>query len=131
MFPWKPAGEAFFGFDMAVGHSRLVIVEGMFDAIRVGPGALSLLGKGITDTRLDLLRELKRKGAQTVTVWFDADVSQQERHKIYERVNKVIPAQWTVSRSVKDAGDSNDDQVRETLGQADVLGFCETLGLDD
>lgn len=132
MHPWLPAGMSFFGLDRAWGCKRLVIVEGIFDAIRIGDGALALLGKGMTDDRLSLLVELKEAGAEEVLLWLDNDVEAAERNKIFKKIGRILPVRWTTSRlKRKDAAAMREDQVAQTLEEADELSFEEDIGLDD
>lgn len=133
MFPWKNAGEAFFGADRAMGRERLVIVEGLFDAIRVGDGALALLGKGLTEARLGILIELKQAGAKEAILWLDNDVKPEERNKILAKIKRIMPARWTTSRlaKAKDAAEMKPEQVDQTLEEADELGFLDSLGMDE
>lgn len=132
MFPWQNAGEAFFGADRAMGCKRLIIVEGLFDAIRIGDGALALLGKGMTDARLGILIELKEAGAEEVILWLDNDVKPVERIKIQQKIERILPVRWTTSRlkKAKDAAEMHQEQVDQTIEEAGELSFWESLDAD-
>jgi len=133
--PWLPAGQSLFGFDFACGQETLILVEGALDAIRIGPGGLALLGKGLTDARLALLAELKKLGAKRLILWMDTDVSQDERLRMVEKTRAVLPTFWTESKiqvknkRLKDAAEMTLEQCQQTLSQAQEVGFLDRLGL--
>lgn len=58
--PYKHEGRtkyAFFNYDRARTRSSVVLCEGVFDAIRVGPDAMALLGKSVGEYKYDLLSQ--------------------------------------------------------------------------
>ena len=73
--PPAPKGGLFFGMDRAMGKKTVFIVEGVFDAIRIGDGALAALGKtkGLTDEHKDFIASLD---PELVVVLFDADAEE-------------------------------------------------------
>jgi hypothetical protein len=73
--PRATAGEVLFNYDRASRAGHVVICEGPVDAIKVGPHAVALLGKG-TDTKVARLR---RMGARRYTVYLDR--GEEERAK--------------------------------------------------
>ena len=64
------AGEVIYNYDRALNEPHVVIVEGPVDAIKVGPHAVALLGKG-TDAKIERLRRMR---AQRYTVYLDRGV---------------------------------------------------------
>lgn len=127
--PWRLAGDTFFGIDRCWGRKQLVMVEGPFDAMKVGDGALGLLGKGMTEERLGLVVELKEQGAQQIILWFDPDVPDTTRNKTVSLLKPILPVKWTTSRfPEKDAADMTQEQIQETKRQAQCLSYWASLG---
>jgi hypothetical protein len=62
------ASEVLFGYDSARGEGHVVVVEGVFDALRVGPHAVALLGKTASPAKVERLR---RMSATRYTVYLD------------------------------------------------------------
>ena len=131
-FPWKMAGHTFFGIDQAWGRKTIILVEGLFDAMRLGAGALALLGKGRTLWRRELLIRLKTAGAQKLIIWVDNDVSMEEIVKIVQTFEGVLPTLWTTSRipGVKDPAEMTIPQAQQTIAEARELSFVDSIGLD-
>jgi len=69
------AGEVLFNYDFARTAPHVVIVEGPFDAMQVGPHAVALLGQG-TGAKLARLRAM---GATRYTVYLDRDAEDAAR----------------------------------------------------
>lgn len=72
-----PTSQLIYGTDQA-GDSA-IIVEGVTDAWRLGPGALATLGMGITATKIEALLYLKTK---TFYIMFDAEYAAQKNADI-------------------------------------------------
>ncbi len=70
---FMPTGELVYGADKA--GKRVVVVEGIADVWRVGPGAVATFGMGITTARMQLLRNLE---AEQYFVMYDAEARAQE-----------------------------------------------------
>lgn len=51
-------------------HSHLMLVEGVFDALRPAMGAISLLGSNLSEI---LFQQILFSKTEAVTIWFDAD----------------------------------------------------------
>lgn len=76
-------GGYFFG---RVAKRRACIVEGIWDAIRIGPGALAILGSSMSTTQETYLRNAFTK----VLVYMDPDEAGQKAQKeILSRLNKI------------------------------------------
>lgn len=69
------AGEVLLNYDQARSQTHIVIVEGPFDAIKVGGHAVALLGKVMTPQKLD---RLMRSRATRYTVYLDIGKEEQE-----------------------------------------------------
>lgn len=72
---YATAGDVLLGYDRARSLKHIVIVEGPIDAIKVGDGAVALLGKVLTPAKLD---RLMRTRAQRFTVYLDRGKEERE-----------------------------------------------------
>ena len=75
LYPSTPK-DYFFNFDNAIESNNIIVVEGIWDALRIGDNGLALLGSYITKRQLEVLREYS---IDEVTIMLDADASK----KIY------------------------------------------------
>jgi hypothetical protein len=65
--------DLLYGWDLAKDYDYAILVEGIFDAIRVGPPALALFGKHVSERQARLLQRFK-----TVFYLPDSDVPKDE-----------------------------------------------------
>ena len=65
-------GHLLFNYDRAKHHEHVVLVEGVFDAIRVGTHGLAVLGSHLSDTQLGLLLA---SAASVISLIFDPDAA--------------------------------------------------------
>ncbi len=73
LYPSGPkTGQMLFNYDEAKEHTHVVLVEGVFDAIRVGRKCMALLGDRLSAAQLSLLLASK---AEKVTLLLDPDVA--------------------------------------------------------
>lgn len=124
------AKDTLFGLDAARGKSLVIVVEGIIDAIKIGPGALALLGKGLDHERMEMIKE---NGATSMILFFDKDVPGEERRKMLDVATAHMEdVKWTESRTMnKDAGDMGATEIADTLKMAKPQSFEDSLGLDD
>ncbi len=69
------ASDVVFNYDRACIEPHVVIVEGPFDAIKVGQHAVGLFGKYATPAKLERLRRMR---AQRFTVYLDRGAAERE-----------------------------------------------------
>jgi hypothetical protein len=81
--PGFPRSQWLFGYDAAVAYPYVVVVEGVLDAIRVGPPAVALLGSSISVAQKRLLHSVWR--SENIIIALDPDV--QSDFSDYKRVN--------------------------------------------
>lgn len=65
-------GNMLFNYDRAQAFRHVVLTEGVFDALRVGPRGMAVLGSRISDRQLALLLASK---ARHVSILFDGDAA--------------------------------------------------------
>ncbi len=83
------ASEVLFGYDSARGAGHVVVVEGPFDALRVGPHAVALLGKTASPAKVERLR---RMSAIRYTVYLDrGDEERREARRLASLLSEWAP----------------------------------------
>jgi len=69
-----PKSDTLYGFDLAAGAARIVVVESPFSVIKaealVVTGVVATFGAKVSDVQIDLLKDFKR-----VCIWFDDDTA--------------------------------------------------------
>lgn len=109
-----PIRSLLYGYDLARGRSAL-LVEGPFDAMRYGPGAVASFGKNVTDSQISLL-----SGYRNVFICLDSRVNgygvEEERRaqEAAERVAdtlSVVCNVWIINHFRQDVADMGDDQI--------------------
>jgi len=75
--------KVLFNYDRAAKFDEVVIAEGAFGAIRIGPNAVATLGKLISDEQLRLLEPFKR-----ITIMLDSD-AHEEADKTARRLKNL------------------------------------------
>jgi hypothetical protein len=83
------ASEVLYGYDLARGSQHVVVVEGLFDALRVGPHAVALLGKTASPAKVERLR---RMSATRYTVYLDrGDEERREARRLASLLAEWAP----------------------------------------
>lgn len=114
----KSSSQVLFGLDTAANYDPVVVVEGVFDAIRTGPWAVALLGKTLSDVQGNLLH---RRGVERVVALFDADVPEDERAKLDTQLKDFFRKVYWVPPEVlgaKDPGSLERDEILEAIDHA-------------
>lgn len=123
---WSPS-QFLFGWDEAVGCQEVIVVEGPFDAMNIGRGAVAMMGKGLSPDRLKLIRAT---GAKSATILYDADIPKDEKLKLHESLKSVMPTKVAYpTAGKKDAGEMSPDEIRYVLKNARAMTITEALGL--
>lgn len=81
--------DVLYNYDRAKNETHVVICEGPVDAIKIGPHAVALLGKG-TDEKIERLRRMR---AQRYTIYLDRGKLKSGRTRTEEREK----AEWIAS----------------------------------
>ena len=110
MTPKGARPDAMFNYDRARGTGVLVLVEGIFDALRLPEYAIALLGKGWNDAKR---AKILRAKPNTVYVMLDAD-AKQDAQAIHEDLAGMVPHVETLSLSSKDIGSASPEEVEST-----------------
>ena len=105
-----------FSLDKAQGvYTDVVLVEGVFDAMKHGPNFLALLGKALKKRQLIALLRAK---FQRVTVMLDRDAHGPCRELARALRMHIPEVRYAMLRSAKDPGDATREQVQEALATA-------------
>jgi DNA primase len=112
-----PHKHIVYGFDYAVEKRRCVLVEGVTDVWRLGPGAVATFGKKWTQEQINFICNNFDK----VTVMMDADVPKHESKKLAQAIS--AHGVWSVDIITLAEGDPaklTPRRAREIMG---ILGF--------
>lgn len=102
-----PLKQTLFGIDF-VKHTA-IIVEGPFDALRIGPGAVATYGLVYSQSQVRRLSEIP-----TRVIAFDSDQASQRRAVQLARDLAPFPGEtFVVQLSGKDPGDSPEAEIQE------------------
>lgn len=84
-FPYKvEQSRILFNYDLASHQKEMVLTEGIFQALRVGPQGVAVFGSKLSDAQMVLLSKAK---AKRYTVMFDADKpGQRGGLRVYNRL---------------------------------------------
>lgn len=105
--------EHLFSLDKAQGvYKDVVLVEGVFDAMKHGPNFLAMLGKSLKKRQLLALLRAK---FEKVTVMLDRDALGECRTLALALRMHIPEVRYALLRSVKDPGEATREQVQEAL----------------
>jgi len=100
-----------FGYDQALRFDECVLVEGVFDVLRVGLDAVGILGSALSTEQLSLLYKAR---FHTITVILDGDAFDKQLES-YFRVFQVI-------LKSRDPGSIDHEELRQLIREATRFG---------
>ena len=89
---------AHYGFGGIANNGRVCVCEGIFDALRIGPGAFSILGTNISPTHYAFLKK-----AHEILLWFDNPLHDKAGAKATAHGLNIFPNAKAIS--YKEPGD--------------------------
>jgi hypothetical protein len=107
-----PVKSCLYGFDDAPENSILVLVEGIFDKIRLGNHALAMFGTGWTMNQILLLR---KKSPRKVFILFDSDDAGRIAAKKLSSAIWFCPCEILELENYKDPGEMPQDEADELM----------------
>jgi hypothetical protein len=109
--PGFPKGEVVFNWDVATKTPYLVIVEGVFDAMAIGPSGIATLGKGVTERQiLNILDFCKNRLDVRVIIMLDDD-AQEEAFQLQLKLSCYVPVTNVLLEGYHDAGDTPREEI--------------------
>lgn len=105
--PGLNKGTTLFNFDLARKYPFVVITEGPFDAMSVGPNAVATLGKGVTDAQSRLIKVFW----SAAIVLLDPGDADREAKKLGDKLSMSIPTMVMNLKGYKDAGDAPRQEI--------------------
>ena len=118
------AKKHLYGAHLCRNRSRIAVVEGVFDAWKLGPGAVCTFGTSVTEEQVRLMADWEE-----VVICFDNEPeAQQHAREIAAKLATVT----NVYIADTDLG-YNDDGTARDLGDAtaeEIAAFRENIGLD-
>lgn len=121
------ASEDLYGIELLADKKRVVLVEDVFSAIHVGPGAVATFGTHFSQTQLSLLA---RTAANEIVVMWDPDALE-KAYALAERLSEVWLVRVIVLPKGKDPDDLPREELRSLIAKSVPLGcgdvFRETV----
>jgi hypothetical protein len=103
-------------------RKNIVIVEGISDVWRIGPGAIATFGVRFTKKQLILVLTLAQRSATIIYVCFDPELEAQKRARKLTHILKSIHKE-SYNISLSDTEDPG------TMSEADAISFRREFGL--
>jgi len=126
--PGFPKGKVMFNWDIAVQTDYLVVVEGVFDAMAVGPCGIATLGKGVTDdqiAKISTWASYPGRAPKHVIILLDDD-AQEDAMGIFEKLFRTTKVTNVLLKGYHDAGDTPREeiwrQIHETINRGVPYG---------
>jgi DNA primase len=107
-----PVKSCLYGFDDAPENSILVLVEGIFDKIRLGNHALAMFGTGWTMNQILLLR---KKSPRKVFILFDSDDAGRIAAKKLSSAIWFCPCEILELENYKDPGEMPQEEADKLM----------------
>lgn len=109
--PGFPKGEVVFNWDVATQTPYLVIVEGVFDAMAIGPSGIATLGKGVTDRQIaNIIDFCGQRPDIHVIIMLDDD-AQEEAFQLHLKLNCYVRVTNVLLQGYHDAGDTPREEI--------------------
>jgi hypothetical protein len=109
--PGFPKGEVVYNWDVAIQTPYLVIVEGVFDAMAIGPSGIATLGKGVTDRQVANIIDYCGQAPNTHVIIMLDDDAQDEAFQLQMRLNCWVKVTNVLIQGYHDAGDTPRDEI--------------------
>lgn len=118
-----PAKSVLYGYDLAVSNT-VIVVEGPFDAMRIGPGAVATLGVSFTLSQVELLQ-----GFHNVFILYDSVLqdgietekdAQRNAGKLADMLS-VTSNVWVLDGFSSDPGDMSDRQIERIRSRVNCI----------
>ena len=100
-------GRVLWNFDMARRSPYVVVCEGVFDAMSVGPRAVATFGKGVSDNQAALLKTYW----DHVILLLDPGDADPEMRRLEIELSRSVRVTWVKLKHYKDAGGAPRDEV--------------------
>jgi hypothetical protein len=112
-----PHKHMLYGFDYAVEKNRCVVVEGVTDVWRLGPGAVALFGVKWTQEQVVMICN----NFDRVTVMLDADVPKAQVNRLVQTIS--AHGCWSVDSVELERGDPGSLSPRQAREIMKDMGF--------
>jgi len=119
--PGLEKGQVLFNYDNARQSEVVVITEGPFDAIGVGPSAVATLGKGVTDQQANLVKQYWK----LAVIMLDPGDADNEMFELETKLQRSIPTVRVNLAGYKDPGEAPRDAIWQQIGET-----AYNLGID-
>lgn len=110
-------------FDVASRYRRIIVTEGIFDALHVGEDAVATFGKSLSETQRKLLLTA---GVEEIVFFWDRDAHADMRAAA-ERIYTVVDTKIVFSEEDKDPGDMLRTKIRRMIDSAVPWDFRRSM----
>lgn len=124
MNPAVSKAGVLFNYDNLIEGSRAVIVEGTFDAMKIGDGAIAILGKTMSAQQK---KELTRKRPSEIVVFLDPDALDDAIALAKEL--SIIAEVRVVTQHKTDAGSMTQEQNQAFISAAETPNIVMHVGV--
>jgi DNA primase len=118
-----PSSRILFNYDDYDGKGKVVIVEGIFDALRLsqeGICAMATFGKEISSDQIELLVDL---GVKKISLFYDPDALQ-KMIKLFPTLSKIMDVEVIISQ---DGGDPAETKMLYEALESPICSMGELL----
>ena len=112
--PGMDKGRSFFNYDMARKSEIVVVTEGPFDSIAVGPCGVATMGKGVTENQAATLRSYWK----LVIVMLDPGDADKEMRLLDGSLRPCVHAFTVKLRGYKDPGEAPTKEIWAQIDEA-------------
>jgi DNA primase len=105
--------EVLYNIDIAKQYDTIIVTEGAFDAINVGPNAVAILGSMISQNQISKLLKTK---AKKIIMMLDPDAIDKALMSC-KKLEGLIPVYLSVVEA-KDPGEASRAQIDEAIADA-------------
>lgn len=108
-----------FNLNNAKKTDRIVINEGVFDALTIGDSGVATFGKKITDKQIDLLVSATKKNNIPIYLFLDTDAVKETMQTVKALQSKTrTPVYLVINNTGKDANDLGREKSEELIKEA-------------
>lgn len=121
--PSKPEEYAknntIFNLNNAKKSGRIVVQEGVFDALTVGESGVATFGKMVTDDQVELLAQAANEYNIPIYLFLDEDASKEMTNSVGRLQSRTgSPVYLVVNKTGKDANDLGKEKCEELISNA-------------
>jgi hypothetical protein len=116
--PGMEKGRILYNWDVARTCSPIVVTEGVFDAMAVGPAGVAIFGKGVSELQERILKTY----CENVVIMLDPGDAREESRRLLRRLALATSVLEVELKGEKDPGDTSTDEIwRQITDQMEAV----------